>query len=281
MAIIKRLRPPHYVVAATAVAMGGLLNGYDTGSIGSMTTMPQFRATIGDLRSTLLGFTVSLVMLAGTVPALFAGHLSDRFGRLRSILLGATLLVAGAVLQGSAFGLAQFLAGRVVCGLGQGVYLSSMYVYVCEVAPARARGMIAGVPQFATTIGVCLGYFSCYGSIKLSGSMAWRAPFIVQCVVGAALALSCLVLPESPRWLMQHGKPQLAGLAIQRLGLDVVEAERDYLASTEQRVSLSLWQGLVILFRKSYRRRTTLALFILGMVQLSGIDGVLYVSAVN
>jgi len=56
----------------------------------------------------------------------------------------------------------------------------------------------------------------------------------------------------------------------------MAEAEKDVLRNPEQRPSLSAWQGFLLLFRKGYRARTILALFVLGMIQLSGIDGVLY-----
>lgn len=274
-----RLRPPHYMLAAAAISLAGLANGYDTGSIGGLTTMPQFAASIGPLSPTLLGFTVSLVMLAGAAPSVLAGYLADRFGRLRVILLGAAMYVAGAVLQGAAFGLPQFLVGRALDGLGQGVFLSNVSVYICEIAPARHRGMLAGLPQFMATTGICVGYFTCYGSADFAGSMAWRLPYVVQSAVGVALAAACLVLPESPRWLLLHGRREQAMRALQKLEFDMGEAERDFLGVvSEQKLSLSLWQSIAILFRRAYRPRTVLALFILGMVQLSGIDAVIYVS---
>lgn len=277
MSTLRHLRLPKYVLASVAISLAGLFNGYDTGSIGAMTTMAQFEAVMGQLSPLLLGFTVSLVMLAGVVPSFFAGYLAERFGRLRTILCGSVLVILGAVLQGSANSLPQFLVGRAFSGCGQGIFLSNVNVYICEVAPAKHRGMLVGLPQFQAATGVCLGYFTCYGSVKLSGSISWRLPLVLQSVVGIALALSCLVLPESPRWLIQHGKTQLARHSLQKLEFDMAEAERDFLTSTQERVSLSLWQSLAILFKRGYRARTMLALFILGMVQLSGIDGVIYV----
>ncbi len=108
--------------------------------------------------------------------------------------------------------------------------------------------------------------------------MAWRVPYIVQAILAVVLAMSCFALPESPRWLMMHGRRVEALKALQKLDFDSVEAERDILReAAEQRPSLSLWQGFTLLFRRGYRARTILALFVLGMVQLSGIDGVIYV----
>ncbi|KAI0596829.1 general substrate transporter [Biscogniauxia sp. FL1348] len=272
--------PPRYVIASVAVSLGGLLNGYDTGSIGAITHMPQFAASIGPLSSTVLGITVSMIMLTGTFPAVFAGHLADRLGRLRVVAPGALLFGLGALLQGTARGLAQFLAGRAVAGFGQGVFLSNVSVYICEVAPVRSRGALAALPQFMAAAGVCAGYFTCYATVRAgpTDSIAWRAPYLVQCLVAAVLAWSCLLLPDSPRWLVLQGRRADARAALERLQFDMVEAERDILTSAQQQQSMSLspWQGFVMLFRRGYRARTVLALFILGMVQLSGIDAVTY-----
>jgi MFS family permease len=269
---------PNYVLASIAMSLGGLVNGLDTGSIGAIVAMKQFEKSIGHLSPGLLGFTVSLIMLTGAIPSVFAGHLADRYGRLRIIMVGTIFFVIGALLQGVAHNLVLFLIGRALGGFGEGVFLSNIAVYICEIAPSKRRGMLAGLPQFTSTAGVCIGYFICYGTVHIGSSMAWRLPYIFQACVGVGLALSCMLLPESPRWLILHGKRTEAIKALDRLNFSMVEAEKDILSSTEQRPSLSAWQGFLLLFRRGYRARTILALFVLGMVQLSGIDGVLYVS---
>ncbi|TPX18087.1 uncharacterized protein E0L32_011857 [Thyridium curvatum] len=268
---------PRYVLASTLVSGGGFLNGYDTGSIGGLTTMPQFKHSVGPMTPFILGFTVSLVMLAGGPPSVFAGQLADRYGRLKVIALGAVLFLAGAMLQGTAASLTQFLVGRMLSGVGEGVYLGNMSVYICEIAPLKQRGMLVGMPQFLATAGVCAGYFTCYKTVEIGSSMAWRLPYVVQGAGAALLALSCLLLPESPRWLMLHGQRPEATRALQRLDFSLAEAERDFMASPEQSLSLSPWQSFLLLFKRGYRGRTVLALFVLGMVQLSGIDAVIYV----
>lgn len=274
--------PPGYILASLAISIGGLINGYDTGSIGAVISMSQFKASIGALSPTLVGFTVSLIMLAGAVPSVFAGWLADHHGRLKTILLGSVLFCIGALLQGTAYGLPQFLLGRTVAGLGEGVFLSNVSVYISEISPTKSRGVLSGLPQLMCTTGVCAGYFTCYGSVYLrESSMAWRLPFIVMVAMSVVLIGCCARLPESPRWSMSRGDQPAALDALRRLDFSMVEAERNFMSSAavaEQRVSLTPWQSFAILFRRGYRARTTLALFVLGMVQLSGIDGVLYVS---
>ncbi|KAI2472477.1 MFS general substrate transporter [Annulohypoxylon bovei var. microspora] len=267
---------PRYVIASVAVSLGGLLNGYDTGSIGAITHMPQFTESIGPLSSTMLGITVSMIMLTGTLPSVFAGHFADRFGRTQVIIPGALLFGIGALVQGLSHNLSQFIAGRAIAGFGQGVFLSNISVYICEIAPLRYRGTLAGLPQFMATAGVCSGYFTCYGTLNIKSDMAWRIPYILQCIFSAILSWACLLLPDSPRWLMLKGRQADALRALERLDFNMIEAERDFLTSTEQTPSLSPWQSFSLLFRRGYRARTILALFILGMVQLSGIDAITY-----
>ena len=116
---------------------------------------------------------------------------------------------------------------------------------------------------------------------RLLSSWAWRVPYVVQGVFALVLTVACKTLPESPRWLILHGQRQEAERQVERLGIHREEAEKDILNVTDSeqaRLSTGL-QSFLMPFRKQYRRRTVLALFVLGMVQLSGIDGVLYVSA--
>jgi hypothetical protein len=76
---------------------------------------------------------------------------------------------------------------------------------------------------------------------------------------------------------MAKGKRTAAVKAIRDLDISIGEAEHGILQG-EQTASISLWNGFLLLFRRGYRARTIMALFLLGMVQLSGIDGVLYAS---
>jgi MFS family permease len=117
-----------YVLSSATVALGGFLNGLDTGCIGPITSMPEFQAVIGRLSPGTLGFTVSLIMLTGAVPSVFAGYLADKYGRLRVIGAGSILFVVGAIMQGAAGKLPTFLVGRAIAGLGEGAFLSNISV---------------------------------------------------------------------------------------------------------------------------------------------------------
>ncbi|CAI6099643.1 unnamed protein product [Clonostachys chloroleuca] len=268
---------PNYVTASIALSFGGLLNGYDTGSIGAIVHMEQFKSSMGGTMSAFItGITVSTIMLTGIIPALFAGHLADKYGRLRLIAPGALVFGIGALLQATSTQLPQFIIGRAISGAGQGVFFGNITVYITEVAPLRSRGRLSALPQFMATTGVCIGYFACVSTTGQQSSLAWRLPYIVQVSVSAGLALVCRFLPESPRWLALQGRGDEAQISLARLDFDLNEARRDFLATVQEQSSLSNWQSFVLLFRRGYRPKTFLALFILSMIQLSGIDAITY-----
>ena len=135
------------------------------------------------------------------------------------------------------------------------------------------------MPQLMSALGLCIGYFTCYGSILIGSSIAWRLPFILMAVGSSVLAASCVYLPVSPRWLMFRNRRDEALRTCERLGLSRVEIEKDILRPGGQANTPT--KGVLHIFQKPYRMRTTLALFILGMVQLSGIDGVIYVGTIS
>ncbi|KAG2168610.1 hypothetical protein JADG_008349 [Aureobasidium aubasidani] len=277
---LKISRPPGYVLAAGMVSLGGFLNGYDTGSIGAVTEMPYFTSSIGELTPFLRGFTVSLIMLTGAFPSFFAGQLADRFGRLAIVAAGALVFAIGAALEGCANKLAMFLVGRALCGIGEGLWISNITVYITEIAPSARRGMLVSMPQFMANAGICVGYFTCYGSVQIESSFSWRAPYIIQAILGLVLATTPFILPQSPRWLLLNGHRDRAIKELKRLDFSAVEAEKDLLGpAAEQQMSFrqpGAVEGLTRLFRKPYRKPALLALYVLGVIQLSGIDGVLY-----
>ncbi|KAH7324838.1 general substrate transporter [Stachybotrys elegans] len=267
---------PNYAAASLALSFGGFLNGYDTGAMGSQIHMPQFTESLGAMSASMTGITVSMVMLMAIIPSLFGGQIADKRGRLRTILPGSALFVVGVLLQATAFSLTQFIIGRAVSGAGQGIFFSLITVYITEIAPMRSRGRLSALPQFMATLGICVGYFCCYGTSGLDSSLAWRLPFVIEATIGVMLTLACLILPESPRWLLLNGRADEARQALVLLNFDMDEAQRDFLQDSQTQPSLSRWQSFAILFKRGYRSRTFLSLFFLSMIQLSGIDAITY-----
>ena len=119
------------------------------------------------------------------------------------------------------------------------------------------------MPQLLVAVGICLGYFTAYGSVNIASSMAWRLPFVIAATIGAVMAASCLFLPSSPRWLVLTGQREKARKAIKQLGIQEAEAEQDILSVRDEdiaRFRRSVFQSISLVFSSAYRGRTVLAL---------------------
>lgn len=90
--------------------------------------MPSFQNSVQKLSPTLRGLTVSLLLLAGTIPSLGSGILADRFGHLRIVLSGALFFTCGCAMEASANSLVVLLVGRTLAGIGEGLYLGNLNV---------------------------------------------------------------------------------------------------------------------------------------------------------
>ena len=115
--------------------------------------------------------------------------------------------------------------------------------------------------------------------------MSWRIPFILQALVSACFSAGSPFLVHSPRWLLHVGRHEDALKAWTRLGLNPAEAEKEDIktstAEREQQHQEQNWKSeLRQMWRKDVRKRTFLGCFLMGMQQLSGIDGVLYYAPV-
>lgn len=146
-----------------------------------------------------------------------------------------------------------------------------------------------------------IGFFTCYGSANIDSSLAWRTPFILLTGYSIVFVIaSTLWLVPSPRWLMLRGRHAEVSAAWDVLEVSYTEREKaengmqttvvevhnpvdsadcpDRQDASSTYVSDSMTKySFFDVFARGVRVRTGLAVFLLGMQQLSGIDGVLYV----
>ena len=100
----------------------------DTGIIGPVTVMESFISQFGVQSATVHGLIVSSILIPAAISSFFAGRVADLLGRPKGIAIGAIIFGLGSALEAGANSLAMFIVGRIVEGLGEGLYLGTLVV---------------------------------------------------------------------------------------------------------------------------------------------------------
>ncbi|KAK3935538.1 putative MFS quinate transporter [Diplogelasinospora grovesii] len=194
---------------AAAACFGGTLFGMDTGIIGGVLTMPDFKAEFGlnglsKTDAANLSANLVTTMQAGAFAgALLANPLAGKLGRKPGLLIVALFAFIGGILQAFSYGnFACFYVGRFVEGLGLGGATMMAPTYVAENSPRGIRGLLIGFYQLFETMGAMVAFFIDYGALlNISGHGAWMVPLAMQSLPPVLIFVSILFCPESPRWL--------------------------------------------------------------------------------
>ncbi|KAF7332166.1 MFS sugar [Mycena kentingensis (nom. inval.)] len=272
------LKIPTYIWPTLFTALGGFLWGFDTGSIGPIIVMKQFEEQFGTISPAVQGLFVSCMIATAALASLFSGTLSDRVSRTYTIAIGSLVYAVGAVIACFSRTLVQIFVGRCITGLGEGIFISSITVYVLEISPAAMRGRTMATVQLANTVGITAGYFTCFGTVKYDNNVPWRLPLGVQAAVALLLAVGTPLFPHSPHWLLNVGRVREAEAATAKLGLELTEIRKeDEIAGADAAAAkLSIWKQVRALWAHDVRFRTLFGLFLMSMQQACGIDAVLY-----
>ena len=102
----------------------------DTGVIGSVTTMKSYVSDFGLQSAAIHGLVVSAILIPAAISSFFAGKVADVLGRSKTISIGALIFGLGAALEAAAISVPMFVMGRIIEGVGEGLYLGTLVVYV-------------------------------------------------------------------------------------------------------------------------------------------------------
>jgi len=170
------------------------------------------------------------------------------------------------------------IAGRFFAGLGCGMLLAVVPVYIAEVSPPEARGAIVGLQGMMISVGFFVANWIGYGGDFATGDAQWRIPLAMQIPGAIMLSIGCVFIPYSPRWLVQKERYEEARKVLLSLHRDKNEdfIAREFIQIRDQ-IQLErtvkrtdFVQATRELFSRRYFRRTATACFILMMGQLSG-----------
>lgn len=274
------------------VAFGGVLFGYDTGTISGILAMPYYQhlfstgyrnPTTGELDiSPSEQSAVVSILSAGTFfGALSSPFLADTIGRRLALIASTLVFTFGVILQTAATALPLFLAGRFFAGFGVGLISALIPLYQSETAPKWIRGAIVGAYQWAITIGLLLAAVVDNATANRNDTGSYRIPVAVQFAWALILIGGMLLLPESPRFLIKQGKGEKAAKALgylRRLPPDhpaITSELAEVRANHEFEMSLGK-ASYIDCFRGDMIKRQFTGMALQGLQQLTGINFIFY-----
>ncbi|TWU46065.1 D-xylose-proton symporter [Rubripirellula tenax] len=253
-------------------ALAGFLFGFDTVVIsGAEKTIQQ----LWSLSPGLHGLAMSMALWGTVIGSLVGAWPTDHFGRKKTLLWIGILYLVSAVWSGLATDVYSFMVARWIGGLGVGISTVAAPLFISEISPPDRRGRLAGMFQFNIVFGILVAFASnaLLGGI---GDNAWRWMLGVEAIPALIYSLMCIGLPESPRWLISHGKNEaeasrVIGLANPRFSESEIDGQiRQIRTDAEKSVgSGKFWQMRL-------RTPILLAFLIAFFNQLSGINAILY-----
>ncbi|MEN6425154.1 MAG: sugar porter family MFS transporter [Phycisphaerales bacterium] len=279
-----------YLLRVVSVAtLGGLLFGYDTGVISGAIG---FLQTHFDLSASMKGWAASSALLGCVFGVVLGGPVSDHFGRRVALLVAAVLFLVSAIGTAVPRTLVTFVIYRIVGGVGVGVASMTSPMYIAEISPARFRGRMVSINQFAIIFGMLVVYFVNYVIAGLGASVdanyaagpidptqawnvttGWRWMFGSEALPALALLVLLLTVPESPRWLVSRNRREEATRVLSRvLGPEHAAREMTGIRAALAEEPASLSQ----LLSPGLRRVLWIGVLLAVLQQVTGINVFLY-----
>ncbi|KAJ4326195.1 hypothetical protein N0V94_000141 [Neodidymelliopsis sp. IMI 364377] len=267
-------------------SLGFMLIGYDNGLMGGLVNGPAFQDTFDNPSANMLGTIVAIFEIGCFLGAMTTAFVGEKLGRRKSIGIGAIISVIGTVLQASAFSRAHLIVGRIVSGVGLGFINSTVPVLQAEFSPKASRGMYVCAQLSTLNFGIFVVYWIDYAFSSHTASYAWRIPTILQCIILFAILGLLFLIPETPRWLAAHDRPDECLEVLARIkgttDQSDPEVQRLHTVITEtvayENSRQAGWRDIVRSDPIKSRRRFLIACGIQIFQQLGGINAIIYYS---
>jgi SP family arabinose:H+ symporter-like MFS transporter len=278
-----------YVIWLSAVAsLGGFLFGYDTAVISGTIDQVKTQFRLDDL---MTGWYVGCALAGSIGGVMFAGSLSDKFGRKTVLFLSAFLFSIsglGCMIAGNEV---QLVIARILGGVGIGVASVISPLYIAEISLPSFRGRLVSMYQLAITVGFLGAYLANFGLLNYSGTLlaqgateglyykifateSWRGMLGMEAVPAILFLAVLFLIPESPRWLIVKGREKKASIILNRIyGAEQANIEISNVKSLIDQETETNWR---MLLRPGFRMALFIGVALAMLGQLMGVNAVLY-----
>lgn len=237
--------------SSTLVAFGEFIDGYDLTVIGVAMVFlgPYFNLSAGEK-----GGLVAISFIGTAIGLLVFGDMADRIGRKKVFAFNLWVFIITAVLAAVITQVWMLWLCRFLIGVAIGMDIPTSAAFLAEVAPKARRGRVAGsLPNFTWVAGAIVSVILALVLGPIFGDNTWRWMFAFAAIPAAGVLIARHFLPESPRWLMSHGREEEARAVFK--ALDMEEEALEVQPKQTAREYKALLKG------KSLRRMLTVTAF--------------------
>jgi MFS family permease len=156
-----------------------------------------------------IGIAASAYLAGAVLGALFFGWLTDRLGRKRLFFITLTVYLIATAATAFSWNLWSFVLFRFLTGAGIGGEYTAINSTIQELIPARYRGWTDLVINGSFWVGAAMGAVASIVLLDpavIAPDLGWRVAFFIGAALGVVIFIMRLWIPESPRWLMTHGR---------------------------------------------------------------------------
>jgi MFS family permease len=203
---------PFHTRVVTALGITWILDGLEVTLAGALSGALKDSPTL-HFSNLDVGFVSSAYLVGAVLGAIGFGWLTDRIGRKKLFFVTLTLYLVATAATALSWDVASFALFRFLTGAGIGGEYTAINSTIQELVPARYRGWTDLVINGSFWIGAALGAVSAIVLLDpqlIDPDLGWRLAFLTGAALGLVVVVMRLWIPESPRWLMIHGRPEQA-----------------------------------------------------------------------
>jgi MFS family permease len=208
-----------HTLVVVALGITWILDGLEVtlaGAVsGALKESPRLQFSNADI-----GLASSAYLAGAVLGALLFGWLTDRLGRKRLFFITLAVYLIATAATALSWNVWSFALFRFLTGAGIGGEYTAINSTIQELVPARYRGWTDLVINGSFWVGAAIG---AAGSIvlldpaMLDPDIGWRCAFLIGATLGLVIFIMRLWIPESPRWLMTHGRADEANAIVRRI----------------------------------------------------------------
>ncbi len=229
----------HWLVVV-GLGVSWILDGLEVQIVALNSAPLTDKATLA-LTTQQVGFLGTSYLIGQVVGALFFGRLTDKLGRKRLFIITLAIYLLGSGIGGFAWNFWSLMICRFIAGTGIGGEYTAINSAIDEMIPSRYRGRVDiavnGTYWAGAALGSGVGLYLFSSHVPIN--WGWRIGFFIGPVLGLVIIFLRRSIPESPRWLMTHGRNDEAEATVDEIEARI-EREGVHLEEVDESKAMEL-----------------------------------------